>query len=265
MADIDLVVAPADRGRARGALEGAGFRLAGTAPWEDTYLAWGDGSAGRLDGESAEHNGKVEIHPGWMERFHNYLVGDAGMLLDHARPSTLAGAPCRRVSPALLALHALGHLSACVARAEVRALNVVDLVLLLRRLDAGDRVEFAASAARLDPRLVAPGCWLVTAYRPDATAWVVRPRLRRPAQRLLEATPPEAVLRDPNARTDLRWRLSWVHGRGEAAAVVRQLLWPGPGEREPAAGPVWQFQLGRARRGLSRVARRPAQRCRRAA
>ncbi|MDH4146244.1 MAG: nucleotidyltransferase family protein, partial [Acidimicrobiia bacterium] len=102
MSDVDLLVAPGERDRAGQALRDGGLRLIETAPWEDTFLAWGDGGVGRTDGESAEHNGKVELHPGWVERFHGYLVGDDGLMVELAAPGELRGARCRRLPrPAL--------------------------------------------------------------------------------------------------------------------------------------------------------------------
>lgn len=256
MADIDLVVAPGDRSLARTALERAGLALASSEDWEDTFLAWGDGSVGRTDGESRNHNGKVEVHPGWGERLHNYLVTDGGLLLREARPGELSGARCLRLSPAALALNVIGHLAACVIRAEVRALNVVDAVLVLGGLDDAARLEFTALAGRLDPRLVEPGLWLVRCHRPELTRTVAAPPLPARAARLLAATPPANLLRDPNARTDIRWRATWVQHPAEAAAVARQFVAPSRFDLGAENRPVWRLQAARAQRGLRRLAAR---------
>ncbi len=256
MADIDLVVPAEDRARAQTALERAGLTLASSEDWEDTYLAWGDGSTGRTDGESRDHNGKVEVHPGWGERLHNYLVNDGGLLLREAHPGELAGAPCLRLGAAALALNTVGHLAACVVRAEVRALNVVDCVLLLRQLDEAGRLEFTALADRLDPRLVAPAMWLVGQYSPEVTRPLATPPLSPRAARLLCATPPAQVLRDPSSRTDLRWRATWVRHPAEAVAVGRQLLAPARTDLGPSSQPTWRLQVARAQRGLARLRQR---------
>ncbi|MFN0091192.1 MAG: nucleotidyltransferase family protein, partial [Acidimicrobiales bacterium] len=168
MADIDVVIPPGQRAAAGAALSAAGLRPAGTNPWEDTFLAWGDGAVGRTDGESADHNGKVELHPGWVERLHNYLVGDRDRVIGEAAPGELAGAPCRRLPPGALAAQVVGHLSASVVRAEVRALNVVDAVLALRGLEPAERRRFDALVGGLDARLAGPGLWLVGALAPAA-------------------------------------------------------------------------------------------------
>ncbi|MEZ5261205.1 MAG: hypothetical protein R2755_05375 [Acidimicrobiales bacterium] len=87
--------------RAIAALAGCGYRLVERSPWEDTVLAWGDGSVGRTDGESADHNGKIELHPGWVERLHHYLVDDGGLLLGElATPGEQADGPaCASTTP----------------------------------------------------------------------------------------------------------------------------------------------------------------------
>jgi hypothetical protein len=230
MADIDLVVAPGDRSAAADALTAAGLRRSSSTPWEDVFLGWGDGGVGRADGESADHNGKVEVHPGWAERIHNYLVDDGGLLLDTARPGTLAGTPCRRLPPAAFAAHVVGHLAACVVRAEVRAVNVVDAVLVLRSLEATERRDFVELTAALDARLVAPGLWLVARHAPDVVPLeALGEGLRRlgAAAGLLASTPSEAVLRDPSARTTWAWRICWeprgspVRGRPSSSCSAR--------------------------------------------
>ena len=62
MSDVDVVVPGHLRAQATAALVAAGFTFEGASPHEDTFLAWGDGSVGRTDGESASHNGRVELH-----------------------------------------------------------------------------------------------------------------------------------------------------------------------------------------------------------
>ncbi|MEY4174950.1 MAG: putative nucleotidyltransferase, partial [Actinomycetota bacterium] len=143
MSDVDLMVPAAMRSAASAALTAQGHRWESTSEHEDTFLAWGDGRTGRTDGESAEHNGRIEVHPGWGQFLHGYTVPGP----------EFAG----EWSPAHTAAHAIGHLSATVVRAEVRAVNVVDVWFL----HAGglDWEHTAAVLAGLDPRLTGPGLW----------------------------------------------------------------------------------------------------------
>jgi hypothetical protein len=253
MSDIDVLVAPAQRDRAAAVLEAAGFRRTDRAPWEDTFLAWGDGTVGRIDGESADHNGKIEVHPGWVERLHNYLVDDGGLLLAEAGPGALAGVPCRRLDRAAFALHVVGHLSATVVRAEVRPLHVLDAWWCLSDLAGAtaDQERFARLAGLLDARLVAPGLWLVERHRPGSVPAALleesTARLGARAAARLASTEPRCVLRDPARRTAIGWRTAFATSRAERRAMARQLVLPPAVERRGSTAVGVQLRrLGRA-------------------
>lgn len=209
MSDVDLMV-PADaRSAAVAALVAAGHRLEGSSEHEDTFLAWGDGTVGRVDGESAEHNGRIELHPGWGQFLHGYTAHGPTFTGDWSR--------------AHMAAHVIGHLSSTVVRAEVRAVNVVDVWFLH---EAGlDWQSVGEVLSGLDPRLGAPGLWLCEAVLPGVVpSAVLTAELRRlPAARLLRELAPAAVLRDPTQRTTGRWRAAFSAGARERLAVVRQM------------------------------------------
>ena len=264
MADIDLIVRPADRERAVRALLDAGLQRSSRTAGEDVLLAWGDGSRGAIDRESAGHNGKVEIHPGWVSEVHHYAIDDGGWLLGQADEGELAGAPSRVLPPAVLTVHALGHLSVCAIRAEVRALNVLDIVLAIAAFDESDGDAFVLACDALDPRLTAPGLRLVQAMRPDwlqpvfdLAALTERQldRLPSPAAERLRPADPGSMLRDVGARTTVRWRLAFATTGVERAAVLRQALSPRAGELAAAAPgeSVWRLQAGRAARAAGRL------------
>ncbi|MEY4176412.1 MAG: putative nucleotidyltransferase [Actinomycetota bacterium] len=209
MSDVDLMVPPSARPVAVAALTARGHRLESSSDHEDTFLAWGDGSVGRTDGESAEHNGRIEVHPGWGQFLHGYT----------AAGPTFTG----QWSQAHTAAHAIGHLSSTVVRAEVRAVNVVDLWFLHA---AGlDWLRTADVLAGLDPRLTAPGLWLCDAVLPEVvpSGLLQREVARLPAVRQLERLDPAAVLRDPTQRTTGRWRLAFAADASERTAVLRQM------------------------------------------
>jgi hypothetical protein len=267
MADIDVVVPPSQRATAAGALIDAGFAAHGTASWEDTFLLWGDGTIGRRDGESVDHNGKLEIHPGWVERLHGYDVDDDGLLIDVAVPGALAGAPCRRLSPAMFAAQVIGHLSACVVRCEVRGVNVIDAVVALDALDAAGFDAFGDVIGNLDPRLTAPGLWLVDGHaaRFGLAALVEREllRLALPARRLLRGQSPADVLRGDDVRTSWQWRRAFAIDAGEQLAVARQLV-TGPADHVGMRAAT-RLQAARLGRAASRLGASGIRRVRRAA
>jgi hypothetical protein len=271
MADLDLLVHPGERNGALAALRAAGYVVADQSPLEDIVLLWGDGSTGDSTRESLSHSGKLELHPGWQEHLHNYTVADtAGTIIGAARPDWCAGVPADTLPQTMLSVHALGHLAACVVRAEVRAVNVVDLVILLSSMSEAEVDEVDVVAGSLDLRLVAPALWLLrevwpswasgTGHGVEALAGTHLQRLPHAATRALEAAGPADVLRLKGSRTSVRWRLAFARSIAERAAVLRQAAWPTRAELahdEPDVA-VWRLHLRRIRRGLRRVTRRMA-------
>ncbi len=215
MADIDVIVPVEYRAQAAAALVSAGLRPLHSSTFEDTFLAWGDGGVGRTDGESAEHNGRVEIHPGWLEFLHGYTAHgfsfDA-ICFDHEA----------------LTAHVVGHLASTVVRAEVRAVNVVDVWWCTQRTVDWDRM--AALMAATDARLTGPGLWLaqhvLAGAVPERAVERELARLPRAARRSLATVEPAEVLRDPTQRTSLPWRQSFAMSPRERVAIVDAMLWP---------------------------------------
>lgn len=219
MSDIDLLVPPRYRAQAAAALDRAGWPLHATEAHEDTFLAWGDGSEGRTDGESADHNGRVEVHPGWMEHLHGYTAHG----FDVEAQSTRRDDGQWRLDDAAFAAHVIGHLASTVVRAEVRAVNVLDVWFLHQR--GLDWPAVVRVMRVVDARLTAPGLWFVErcipGLVPDDVLREQFVRLRHPE--LLAATPTAAVLRDPTQRTTTRWRAAFAGSAAERLGVARQL------------------------------------------
>ena len=210
MSDVDILVPPEQRSRAEAALAAAGWRLHSSSAFEDTYLAWGDGAIGRTDGESADHNGRIEMHPGWGEFLHGYVACGASVEREWSRE--------------VVAAHVIGHLGSTVVRAEVRAVNVVDVFFLHQHGVSWDGV--AQVLHDIDPRLSAPGVWFAHAVFPDAVPReLAQAELRRlPRPRVFDGVQPETLLRDPTQRTTVRWRHAFASSTGEQVAVLRQVV-----------------------------------------
>ena len=225
MADLDVVVHPHLRAQAGAALVAAGCAWWTSTEYEDAFLGWGDGSTGRLDGESADHNGRVEVHPGWLEFVHGYEVSGFDVI-DAAQP---VDGRLRLPLEALTA-QVVGHLGATVVRAEVRALNAVDTWFCHGR--GVDWHHVSRLLDQADPRLAAPGLWLVDRLIPGMVPRVVvaaqMHRLPASARTLLDATEPHEVFRDPAARTNFRWRQAFAIGPRERVQIVEQMVWPSP-------------------------------------
>ena len=218
MADIDLIVDPHLRAQAAATMALHGWGWHSSTEYEDTFLAWGDGSTGRTDGESAGHNGRVEIHPGWVEFLHGYTVRGCAI-----EPATF--------DHEALTVHVIGHLSSTVVRAEVRSVNVVDVWWCAQR-DL-DWARVAELMAHTDPRLTAPGLWLVgrvlPGLLPEGLLAAELARLPGRARETLHRAHAFEVLRDPAARTTLIWRQAFALTLRERKAIVRQMVWPAGG------------------------------------
>ena len=219
MSDIDLLVPARHRAQAAAVLERSGWAMHAANPHEDTFLAWGGGGVGRTDGESVDHNGRIEVHPGWVEFLHGYTV--RGFDIERYAVAQQEGGV--RLGEPALAAHVIGHLASTVVRAEVRAVNVLDVWFLHQR--GLDWAAVASVMAAVDPRLTAPGLWLVDRLLPGVVpAAVLGAEMRRlPNGELLRRTETAAVLRDPGERTSARWRSAFATSGTERAAVVRQL------------------------------------------
>jgi hypothetical protein len=224
MSDVDVIVPAHLRAQAAAALVAEGFAFDGASPHEDTFLAWGDGSVGRTDGESVDHNGRVEIHPGWGEFIHGYVVG--GMPLEsHTSVRELCGTDCARLDLAGVTASVVCHLSSTVVRCEVRAVNVVDVWFC----DAAG-VAWPTVATLLDecdPRLSGPGMWLASRLLPGVVPQHIVDRqvdrLPESARRRLADADPAATLRDRSSRTTLGWRQAFTAHPAERVAVLRQM------------------------------------------
>ncbi len=258
MSDIDLLVPPEHLPKARAVMAELGMHRSSATVTEEVFLAWGDGSPGRRDGESAAHNGKVELHPGWAEFVHGYAIGDA-RLLDRAAEGPLLGAPAHLLTPPDLVVHVLGHLSAAVIRREVRALHALDVVFSLAHLEPSERVELAERLPTLDHRLWHPALWFVHGFAPAETADLVAtlPPLEPRHAALLATARPSAVLRDPMERTPWAWRSGWAAGSRERVAAAREQLLPPIEQLRGNDSTSSAFELHRAR--LARSVRRAFQ------
>lgn len=224
MSDVDVIVPAEVRAQAGAALAAAGFAFDVSAPHEDTFLAWGDGSVGRTDGESVDHNGRVELHPGWGEFIHGYEV--SGFPIDlHTRVRPLVETDCARLDLNGVATTVIGHLSSTVVRCEVRAVNVVDVWFCHAAGVEWNCVENMLDEC--DPRLSGPGLWMVAqvlpAVVPDGLVERQLRRLPAAARRRLAGIDPSATLRDRLARTTLGWRQAFTTTPGERVAVVQQM------------------------------------------
>jgi hypothetical protein len=152
MADVDLLVRPADVERSAGMLSSLGFKQTAETWKERVFTPVGDSAAADL-GEHASNSLKIELHERICERLPRYLT-DVSELIFPAQPRPgLNSYP----SNGSLMRHLLLHAAGTMAFQALRILQLHDIALLSRRMTAADWNEIAG------PNSPAPLWW---AYPP---------------------------------------------------------------------------------------------------
>jgi Uncharacterised nucleotidyltransferase len=146
MADVDLLVRPADVERSAGMLSSLGFRQTAETWKERVFTPVGNSAAADL-GEHASNSLKIELHERICERLPRYLT-DVSELIFPAQPRP--GLNNYRSNGSLM-LHLLVHAAGAMAVQGLRILQLHDIALLSRRMTAADWNEIAGpnSPARL--------------------------------------------------------------------------------------------------------------------
>jgi hypothetical protein len=143
MADVDLLVRPADVERTAALLSSLGFRQSAET-WKERIFTPVDGSTAALLGEHAANSLKIELHERICEKLPLYLT-DISESIFPLRPSAgLNGYP----SNASLMRHLLLHAAGSMAFQALRILQLHDIALLATRMSDADWNEFATSSSR---------------------------------------------------------------------------------------------------------------------
>lgn len=133
MADLDLLVAPADAQRASRLVESLGFELTHDY-WRHRSFAPPDSSTHAELGEHADNYIKIELHERLSERLPVCSVDIAELVLPRAP------APGLNPYPSITALlaHLLLHTAGSIVSRSLRLLQLHDLALLSKRMTAAD-------------------------------------------------------------------------------------------------------------------------------
>ena len=226
MADLDVVVPRHLRAQAGAALVAAGCAWWTSTAYEDAFLGWGDGSTGRL-GRRIGRSQRARRGPSRLARVRPRLRSDR--VRRHrcgATPST-AGSACRsRHSPRTWWGTSVPRWS--VPR-YARSMSSTPG-------SATDAASTGATCPRLldraDPRLAAPGLWLVDRLIPGMVpdAVVAAQMQRLPARRKPCWTPPSRTRcsgTPPHGPRSVGVKRSPI-GPRERVQVVEQMVWPSP-------------------------------------
>jgi hypothetical protein len=199
MADVDLLVRPADVERAAVLLMSLGFRQSAET-WKERVFTPVDDSVSAQFGEHAANSLKIELHDRICEKLPFYLT-DISKSIFPSRPTAgLNDYP----SNACLMLHLLLHAAGSMAFQSLRILQLHDIALLAGRMSDADWNEIGES------RL------------PGARMWWAYPPLEM-TSRYYEATVPKHVL--AALKDDCRFVLRALGAKKSLVDVSYSYLW----------------------------------------
>jgi hypothetical protein len=165
MADLDLLVRPADRDPARATLASLGYerRLERTRrPTHDTFELPGNEDVVSADGEHPDNPRRIELHTEARRHLWGWIEEDdlTAHLWAGAREATVLGEPAILPAPAALAAHVAIHATSDLLLSRGRLIQWLDLAEVTGGAPAVGEVAGAGPAVDLarapHPRLVYP-------------------------------------------------------------------------------------------------------------
>jgi hypothetical protein len=198
MADVDLLVRPQDAERTARLIQSLGFHESRTN-WKERVFTPADDRAAASLGEHADNNIKIELH----ERIREGLprqIADVSELIFPSRPQPgLNAYPSR----AALMIHLLLHAAGSTVIQSLRLIQLHDVALLARRMEAADWNE-------------------VLEYRSKQRLWWALPPLQLTA-RYYSSTVPVCILRA--LKLDCPWHLERIYRERKLSDVSYSHLW----------------------------------------
>jgi hypothetical protein len=143
MADVDLLVRPADAERTAALLTSLGFQQSGET-WKERIFTPVDASAAAEFGEHADNSLKIELHERICEKLPHRLTDASECIFPPQPRPGLNAYP----STASLMCHLLLHAAGSMAFQSLRILQLHDIALLAARMSESDWNEIAASSTR---------------------------------------------------------------------------------------------------------------------
>jgi Uncharacterised nucleotidyltransferase len=199
MADVDLLVRPADVERTAALLTRLGFRQSDESWKERVFTPVNDSAAAEL-GEHAANSLKIELHERICEKLPLYLTDVSESIFPPRPTAGLNGYP----SNASLMRHLLLHAAGSMAFQGLRILQLHDIALLARRMSDADWKEITGSSP------------------PHARMWWAYPPLEL-MSRYYEATVPTSVL--AALKGDCRFVLRAMGAKKSLVDVSYSYLW----------------------------------------
>jgi hypothetical protein len=264
MADLDLLVHPADADTAVAVLLALSYRSAGTTWKHEAFDPPQVGSA--MLGEHADNPIKVDLHHRISERLPLRPTDLTDIVFPpHAQPG-LNAYPC---AAALLA-HVLAHAAGTMTHRGLRLIQLCDISRLARRMsvpDWEDLVRLHGGSRRL--WWAAPPLTLTARYFPDCIPDDVLARLDRGCPWTLRQAVRRRTLADfsySHLYIDPIPGIIWTRSPAQALRYLGSRIFPGPEQRAQmqvvsktgpwSAEPQWHRQ-SQARRILQWLSSRP--------
>ena len=234
MADLDLLVRPAELPRLDAALAGLGYAAAEETPRHRAYHR-GAPTVASWDGEHPDNPRGVEVHTTVGEQLRAISYEITAALWASAAPTSYGGAPGLAPAPAALLHHLLIHTCHNMVNRRLRLVQLYDLALVAPRLGPADWDALACAATRAgEARLLyAPLALAERVFGPLAPQGA-REALARgtpPALRALVArvAPSELSLCD-RREVSPAFRLAWYRPGAERVGALLRVALPVPAE-----------------------------------
>ncbi|HEY3808620.1 MAG TPA: nucleotidyltransferase family protein [Steroidobacteraceae bacterium] len=265
MADLDLLVRPADETAAMTLIDSLGFRELYNSRRERTF-APAETASFHPFGEHRDNPIKIELHTHVAEDLPLRQVDISESLL----PAVGAAGLRPYASLAALMSHLLLHAAGGMRQFGVRCIQLNDIARLAPRLDAGQWRAVLCDARGAPGWWVYPPLALVARYYASAIPAQVLAQAASACPAMLRRVAERRTLSDVSQsrlRMTFFMGFEWCRTPAEAAAFVRERVFPGAETRKEvaarvphlawAAGSPW-YRLSRPRRALRWLFTRPA-------
>ncbi len=162
MADLDLLIHPADMEKAQSLLEGLGYR-ADVVHWKHTeFIKPNNQDVVSAEVEHPDNPRGLEIHTFCRESFGGIIVDLTNYMWETAKPGKLLGVTTLLPSLELLWLHLIVHATYHFWQGKGRLIQLVDLARLTPRL-----ANLEITLGLVDPRFTYPALVLLNKYFPQ--------------------------------------------------------------------------------------------------
>lgn len=237
LADLDLLIHPADLAAMQAVLNRLGYDEEPRATWKHrTFVKPNNRTAVSISASDPDNPRRLELHTALAEDFLGLRLDLTSPAWATSRAGTLAGAPAQLLAPAVLFLHVAAHASQDIWERKARLLQLVDLHRLAGTLNAAEWATISAASSPgnpgrvSEPRLVLPALLQLERTYPGTLPVTVTARLASQVDPALVAwlvdTPLAAVSLSNDAPRRLADNLRWTRTPRERLVAVRRLIFP---------------------------------------